>query len=83
MSLDTVHDADRHKGDLALAELRRLAGAPFADRVRVGVVQADQPGRAFGCLPGRVRACATILPARSIVTATLAAPAPAISAPAR
>jgi len=36
-----------------MAELHRLAGAPFADRAGFGVVQADQPGRAFGCLPGR------------------------------
>ena len=52
--MDMVHDADRRNGDLALiAELHRLAGAPFADRAGVGVVQADQPGRAFGCLPGQ------------------------------
>jgi hypothetical protein len=34
-------------------ELDRLADAALADRPRIGVVQADQPGRAVGHLPGQ------------------------------
>ena len=58
--------------DLGLVpELDRAVDAALADRPGIGIMQADQAGRAVGDLPAqRIRVWLMITPVRSIVTAS-------------